>query len=90
MNKHIKIQISGKVQGVWFRDTARQIATKFDLVGYAKNNSDGSVTIEACGNETGLQQLLSWSKEGSKLANVENVDFNINDKCGDYEGFSIL
>jgi len=91
MNKYIIIQISGLVQGVWFRQSAKDFADSIGLVGYAKNNTDKTVTIEACGNNEQLEKLISWCDKGSKMARVNNVEYSICDECEiEYEDFKIL
>ena len=49
--KHFNIKITGKVQGVFFRDTARQVARSLGVAGYASNRPDGSIYIEAEGED---------------------------------------
>ncbi len=90
MNKHVTIQIDGKVQGVWFRDSVRNAAHKFGLVGYAKNNDDGSVTVEACGEENNFEKFIKLCKQGSDLSDVENINYTIDDNLCDYNDFKIL
>jgi len=81
MNKYIVIKISGRVQGVWFRQSAKDFSDSIELVGYAKNNKDETVTIEACGSEEQLNQLVSWCDNGSKMAQVDNVDIVWSETC---------
>lgn len=91
MNKHIVIQISGRVQGVWFRQSAKRVAESLNLVGYATNNDDGTVTIEAYGTNEHLEQLIVWCNDGSEMACVDNVEYVIDDKCNkNYKDFNIL
>ena len=52
--KHLEIKIFGKVQGVFFRSSARQKAGELGLSGFAENLADGSVEIEAEGGESGF------------------------------------
>lgn len=90
MDKHITIQISGRVHGVWFRKSAQNVAQELNLVGFAHNNSDGTVTIEVCGTEVKIKQLIEWCHEGSKLARVDNVEYVIDDVKCNYNNFNIL
>lgn len=71
--KHFAISITGKVQGVYFRATAADEARKLGLTGFVRNESDGSVYIEAEGEEEALQKLVDWSKHGPPRAQVEEV-----------------
>jgi len=66
--------ISGRVQGVFYRDTTRQKAEKLQLVGYAKNLADGRVEVVICGSEKNVDQLCEWLWTGSEYSSVSNVD----------------
>ncbi len=90
MNKHIEIQISGKVQGVWFRDSVRNAANKLELVGYVKNNDDGTVTTEVCGDEKRFKEFIDLCQQGSKSSDVEDIKYVIDDEICDYNNFEIL
>ncbi len=90
MNKHIKIQISGKVQGVWFRDSVRNAANKLELVGYVKNNNDGTVITEACGDEKRFKEFVNLCRQGSKSSDVKGVDYIIDNEVYNYDNFEIL
>jgi acylphosphatase len=69
----IQCNIFGRVQGVWYRASAQQEATKLGLTGWAKNMPDGSVEVIACGDEEQIQSFLTWLKKGSDNAEVEEM-----------------
>jgi len=73
MIKHYNIKIYGRVQGVFFRVTAKQQANNLDIKGFAKNENDGTVYIEAEGEEKNLKKFLSWCKVGPDGAKVEKI-----------------
>ena len=74
MIKHFSIIVSGKVQGVGFRLSTLKQASIFSIKGYVKNNyCDGSVIIEAEGEEANLDDFISWCRKGPSMAVVENV-----------------
>lgn len=75
MKKHYNIQIFGKVQGVFFRKNAQEKAEEFNIAGFVRNDSDGSVYIEAEGEKKDLQQFLQWCHHGSVGSSVEEVAF---------------
>ena len=66
--------VSGRVQGVWFRDSTRRMALDLDITGHALNLDNGNVEVLACGSVEKLQQLRSWLHEGPPLAAVAQVD----------------
>jgi acylphosphatase len=65
--------VSGKVQGVFFRASARDQAQRLDLSGYAKNLADGSVEVIACGEAANLDALQRWLQTGPAAARVDSV-----------------
>jgi acylphosphatase len=69
----IKVQVFGKVQGVFFRHSARQQAQSLNLIGWIKNLSDGSVLSEAQGEQKSLLEFIAWCKHGPQRAQVESV-----------------
>ena len=68
-----KININGKVQGVWFRDYVKRSAKELNLTGWVKNNSDGSVSVEVEGKKEIVKQLIDKIRVGSPLSRVDNV-----------------
>ncbi len=68
-----KYIVSGRVQGVWFRDSTRRQAESLQITGYAKNLNDGTVEVFACGQPQSLDALAEWLAKGPPLASVERV-----------------
>ncbi len=71
--KHLNVSISGRVQGVFFRDTARREAQKLGINGFARNEPNGAVWIEAEGGEAKLGEFLQWRHRGPAWGRVDNV-----------------
>lgn len=67
-------KISGRVQGVFFRASTRREALNLGLTGYARNLSDGSVEVLACGPASAVEQLGIWLSVGPPAARVSIVD----------------
>ena len=72
--KRIRITLKGKVQGVFFRDFARQNANKLGVVGYAKNLKNGQLEILAQGDERKLEDFIRLCKRGPIFAKVEGIE----------------
>lgn len=89
MNKTIKAQVSGKVQGVWFRASTKYVAEKLGLNGYAKNLANGDVEVMASGNENKLNDLVNFLSSGPELAVVTNVQWQWVDET-DFSLFEVL
>jgi acylphosphatase len=73
MEKHISISISGKVQGVFFRASTKEKADALGVLGTVKNEADGSVFIEAEGEEEAINQFVGWCKKGPPRAIVTEI-----------------
>lgn len=68
--------VSGKVQGVYFRASCQQQAIDLQLSGYAKNLADGDVEVLMCGEKDNIDKMLKWLSEGPETAEVKNVVHN--------------
>ena len=71
--KTINITVTGKVQGVYFRQSTKNIAGQLQINGTVANQHDGSVLITATGTAGQLQQLIDWAHKGPSGATVRNV-----------------
>ena len=72
--KHLDLIIRGRVQGVFFRDTSKAVADQLGVKGTARNRPDGTVAIEAEGDEFSLDLFLEFCHKGSDRSAVENVE----------------
>ncbi len=69
----IHLLIKGKVQGVFYRATAKKIADKLNIKGWIKNTDAGNVEAIITGAEPLLQEFINWCKQGPPKAIVEDV-----------------
>ena len=69
----VQLIVSGKVQGVFFRDSTRRKAIELGLVGYAKNLADGTVEISAQGDEEKINELIEFIKNNPGHSKVKEV-----------------
>ena len=72
--KTVRWIIHGRVQGVFFRDTARQVARRLNIKGSAVNLSDGTVEVIAEGAANAVKQFQSWLVIGPDMAKVTKVE----------------
>ena len=82
--------VSGKVQGVWYRASAREQALALHLEGFARNLPDGSVEVVALGEEKALDALEAWLWQGPPLAKVTEVRRDALASNPSFSGFSTL
>lgn len=76
MKKHLNIKVHGLVQGIFFRATAKEQADKLGITGFARNEFDGSVYIEAEGEENELEKFVKWCHIGPSMAQVKSVEIS--------------
>ncbi len=88
MVKSVQLNISGRVQGVGFRYYAVIKAKEFHISGYVRNMMDGSVFIEAEGEEQDLDHYILWCEKGPVSAHVDKLDITPGVFKG-YKGFGI-
>jgi acylphosphatase len=75
-----KFIVSGRVQGVFFRASAREEAVRLGLTGHARNLRDGRVEVVACGTDAALASLERWLQRGPPLAQVTSVERSVADE----------
>ena len=80
--------VKGRVQGVWYRDSARREADRLGVAGSAINLPDGSVELEAEGPATSVDAFLTWAAEGPPRARVDAVLIEDRDPTGQ-AGFTV-
>ena len=68
--------VRGRVQGVFFRVSAQEVADSLNLQGWARNCSDGSVEILAQGDPKKLDKFIEWCRKGPASASVTQVDLD--------------
>lgn len=74
--KTIRLTIKGKVQGVFYRATAKEIADVLGIKGWVRNLPDRNVEIAATGTEELLQKFTAWCQQGPPKARVDDVLIN--------------
>ena len=83
MNKSIKFQVSGRVQGVFFRSSTKIQADKLALSGWVRNCENGEVEGVVSGAEQQLSNFISWLQQGPRMAQVDKLKI---EDC-DFQGF---
>jgi acylphosphatase len=66
----VRALVSGRVQGVWYRETCRREAERLGVAGWVRNRADGRVEIEAEGGRAAVDALLAWARQGPPRADV--------------------
>lgn len=85
----VHLTIKGKVQGVFFRATAKEVAGEIGVKGWVKNTEEGDVEAVASGSEEQLQQFIKWCQKGPSKAVVTTVQVErIEEK--EFEAFKVI
>jgi acylphosphatase len=88
--QRIRIFVTGKVQGVFFRQALKVMAKKNDVFGWVKNLKDGRVEAVLEGDEEKVNRLIEWSHGGPANARVENVEIQNEKFIGEFSKFDVL
>jgi acylphosphatase len=68
-----QIFVSGNVQGVFFRESTKQVTNELNLSGFVRNLRDGRVEVQIVGDLANVQSLMKWLEIGPKLAKVTTI-----------------
>ena len=89
MIKRAHVYYTGRVQGVGFRYSAREVACGYDLSGFVRNLPDGRVELVAEGEEEEVQAFLQGIKASHLGGHIRHADINWFDATHDFKGFEI-
>ena len=70
----VHLIIKGRVQGVYYRASAKDVAREVGVTGWVKNMPDGNVEVMAFGTEDQLNALFEWLRQGPPTAKVAAVE----------------
>jgi len=74
MMRRVKVVVSGRVQGVYFRMFTQKKARHLDIKGCVRNLADGRVEIIAEADNSSIEELIKWSHKGPVTARVDHVE----------------
>ncbi len=89
MKKRLHVLVTGRVQGVFYRDGTIERARELGLTGWVKNLPDGRVEIVAEGPRDLLEALLTWCREGPTFARVDAIDPSFHTYLAEFVGFDM-
>jgi len=70
----VRVVVTGRVQGVWFRDTCRDMAKVAGVHGYVRNRADRAVEAEFEGPAAAVDRMIAWCRTGPARARVDGID----------------
>jgi acylphosphatase len=83
-----RVLISGRVQGVWFRESCGEQARAAGVAGWVRNRADGRVEAVLEGPAAGVERVVDWCRHGPRRAQVDAVDIVCEEPVGE-AGFRI-
>lgn len=78
-----RVVVTGRVQGVWYRESCRRAADELGVHGWVRNRADGAVEAAVEGPPAAVDRLLAWMRTGPPRATVVRVDPRPEDPAGD-------
>jgi acylphosphatase len=82
------VWISGRVQGVWFRESCREQAHALGVAGWVRNLGDGRVEAVFEGPEAAVERMVVWCGTGPRSADVDTVEITTETVVGE-SGFTV-
>jgi acylphosphatase len=87
--ERVHVLVSGRVQGVFFRDSTRSQAEQFGLNGWVRNTEDGRVEAVFEGDSEAVRQMVEWCESGPSSADVDDVSVEQETPSGEFSGFEV-
>ena len=84
----VRVLVSGRVQGVWFRESCREFARGAGVSGWVRNLSDGRVEAVLEGPPPAVDRVVRWCHDGPSHARVDEVDAQVEEPVGE-TGFRV-
>ena len=85
MNVTQHLKISGRVQGVFFRESMYREALRLGITGWVRNCRNGTVEAVVQGNPEAVAAIVDWARSGPEMAQVECIE--ISEAGGEYADF---
>ena len=89
-NLRVRLFVTGKVQGVFFRQSLKVMAKKNDVFGWVRNLQDGRVEAILEGNEAKVHMLIEWAHTGPANSRVEDVNVQNEKFLAEFSKFNVL
>ena len=87
--RRASLRIRGKVQGVFYRESARTEALRLGLTGWVRNLSDGSVEAVVEGAPEAVESFITWCHQGPPQARVTGVERAEDEARGEFSTFTV-
>ena len=89
VQKRIHIFVTGRVQGVFFRQSTKVMAIKNNVKGWVRNLDDGRVEIIGEGEIQDIENLIQWCKTGPANSRVDEFELSEENVTDEFENFEV-
>jgi acylphosphatase len=89
-HRQVRLRIKGRVQGVFFRQSAKEEALRLGLRGWVRNTWDGDVEATVQGPSAGVDEFVSWCHQGPPHAWVESVEVEETEATEQFQTFRVV
>ena len=90
MKVRARVYVSGRVQGVFFRNEIANLAERLGVAGWVRNLSDGRVEALFEGEKEKIEEEVEFCKRGPPGASVQNLQVKWEDYTGEFREFNVL
>tara|TARA_B100001750_G_scaffold93590_1_gene73819 strand:+ start:192 stop:470 length:279 start_codon:yes stop_codon:yes gene_type:complete len=87
--KRIHIFVTGRVQGVFFRQSTKVVAIKNNVNGWVRNLDDGRVEIVGEGEESNINSFIDWCKTGPANSRVDEFELSEENITNEFKIFEV-
>jgi acylphosphatase len=84
-----RVRVRGRVQGVWFRESTRRRAVELGVVGWVRNQPDGSVEAALEGDEPAVRGVVEFMRKGPPAAQVDDCEIEWSEASGEFPDFRV-
>ena len=88
-NIRLMVSVRGKVQGVGYRESTREVATEYNVYGWVRNEADGRVTAVLEGGEEHVLSVVEWMRSGPRHAQVGELTWTEEAYTGSFDSFAV-
>lgn len=89
LNTRAHVFVTGKVQGVYFRQNTQITAREHGVAGWVRNLPDGRVEAVIEGDEASVKKVVEWCRRGPPSARVDNIEIKNEKYTGEFSSFEI-
>ena len=88
--QHVRILVSGNVQGVFFRQALKVVAKKNNVSGWVRNLNDRRVEAVFEGDSKSINSVIEWTRVGPANSRVDEIKFNNEEFKNEFTTFEVL